>query len=243
MEITNQQKNDFKKLSLLLNAMNMEDGDVIYGYDCYDSQWESLDGPRYKGNYVNIETPKSIIEIFENVRDGFDTSNFDNEYYDSETGNLYFDVNAEKKNINVTYYHSVMNSETSSIRRSFNELLTAPIPWDRPNVIEQYKILNNPEFIDEMYEKYGEDLEVTYDGGADSGWINDEVGSSKGNLEIDNRLENILYAFLESYYSGWEINDGSSGTIYLNFEKKEIHVSHTLNYQEDEEEEYMVINF
>jgi hypothetical protein len=243
MELTDQQKKDLKKFSLLLNAMNMEDGNFIYEYPCYDSSWDSLEGPTYDHRSVDIDTPKSITDLFADIRDDFDTSNFYDDYNDNETGVLYFDINVERKIINVTYTYYVMNTERSSIKRLFKDLLTTPIPWDQPRSREKFEVLNNPEFIKEMYEKYGKDLIVTYDGGGDSGWVNDDVQSSTGNEEMDGRIEDIVYAILESYYSGWEINEGSNGNIQFNFETKEIHISHTLNYEESQDEEYMVINF
>lgn len=243
MELNDQQKKDLKKFSLLLNAMNMEDGNFIYEYPCYDSTWDELEGPRYKGRLVEINTPKTITDLFADIRDDFDTSNFYNESYGNETGNLYFDINVEESNINVTYSFYLMSTENSSITRSFGDLLTAPTPWDNPQVKDQFKILNDPKFIDEMSKKYGQDLEITYDGGGDSGWINEDVQSSTGDAVMDGRIEDIGYALLESYYSGWEINEGSSGIIYFNFRKKEIHITHTLNYETTQDEEYMVINF
>ena len=243
MELTDKQKKDLKKFSLLLNAMNMEDGNLIYQYPCYDSSWDPLDGPRYKGRSVDLETPKSIIDIFADIRDGFDTSNFYDESYGNETGNLYFDINVDKKNITVTYDYFLINTEESSLIRTFEELLTTPIHWDRPNSRDQFKILNDPEFIKEMYEKYGEDLELTYDGGGDSGWIDENVESSSGEEELDGRIEDIGYSILESFYAGWEINEGSNGSMIFNFKNKKLGVSHVLNYEETKEQDYMIINF
>jgi hypothetical protein len=74
-----------------------------------------------------------------------------------------------------------------------------------------------------------EEMEVSYEGGGDSGSVNHEYSSENGGGEIDNDIENICYDLLREY-GGWEINEGSQGTI--NFTKDEIIVNHEWNVEE-----------
>jgi hypothetical protein len=70
---------------------------------------------------------------------------------------------------------------------------------------------------------------ISYEGSGDSGLVNNEYISQDGDGEIDNDIENICYDLLQEY-GGWEINEGSQGTI--NFTKDEIIVNHEWNVEE-----------
>jgi hypothetical protein len=61
---------------------------------------------------------------------------------------------------------------------------------------------------------------VEYDGGGDSGYIQDN--------DIPEVLENITYEILDVYYSGWEINEGSTGNIVYDFENEMVTINHNL---------------
>jgi len=74
-------------------------------------------------------------------------------------------------------------------------------------------------------------LAVDYSGYGDSGEIEstyiDETGDYK---DIPTRVEDILYRVLEDAYGGWEINDGSYGTI--NIEDGEVFIEHVWKEEE-----------
>ena len=80
------------------------------------------------------------------------------------------------------------------------------------------------------------ELASDYDGGGDSGdlgsWqINQGYISSH---EIPNDVEDIFWRLLEYHYGGWEINEGSSGSISINLYRDEISytISHVWNTEE-----------
>ena len=84
--------------------------------------------------------------------------------------------------------------------------------------------------VREFLEKEGiEEMEVSYEGSGDSGSVNNEYTSENGGGEIDNDIEDICYYLLKEY-GGWEINEGSQGTI--EFTKDEIIVNHEWNTEE-----------
>jgi len=244
MELTQQQINDLKKVSLVLNALNMEDS-VCYNYRCYDSDWDTLDGPTYKGRNVSgeLSLPDSILDLFAEIRDNFDTSNFYDGYYDNENGTLTFCIMADRKVIDVTYDHYEMNTENTSLEKTFKELASLSLPWHMRNDKPVNKILENPDFINEMIDKYGDFLQVRYDGGGDSGWLEAEITSSKDEESLDGRMEDLVYFLLELFHSGWEIDEGSSGSVTFHFDEQKVVIQHNMNYQEEHEEDYMTIEF
>ena len=82
--------------------------------------------------------------------------------------------------------------------------------------------------IKERYNLTGT-VEVSYQGSGDSGCIENVSGLS--NEEAETAIEDISYGLLERF-PGWEINDGSSGTIVIDFDKCTVGFNHTEYYTE-----------
>lgn len=69
-------------------------------------------------------------------------------------------------------------------------------------------------------------LVVEYNGSNDEGWVGDvELASSDARQDV----ENAVYEILEQRYGGWEINEGSSGKVTIDFDKGTFKVSHDEN--------------
>ena len=244
MELTNRQKNDLRRFSLILNSLNMEDG-VEYVYRHYD-EWEGYEpeGPYYRNKNVKDELdfiPGSIGPLFEEIKDNFDTDLFYNDYYDNYTGGLQIFVNAEKKMLIVKYYYYTLRTEDSRIEKSFKDLSEMTNPW-RSGERELTK-LTNEDFLNEMKEIYGSYVELKYDGSGDSGWIDDNVDSEKESKVSTPQLENIAYEALEMFHAGWEINEGSSGSMTFNFENQTFIIDHYTNIEEEVEDFYKSFSF
>ena len=59
---------------------------------------------------------------------------------------------------------------------------------------------------------------VTFDGGGDSGYIEDNGENELGeSVTIPSTFEDFGYNLLEKHYGGWENNEGGHGQIHLNF--------------------------
>ena len=96
----------------------------------------------------------------------------------------------------------------------------------------ELKKLGDPEFIEKMKKDYGNTLEMTYDGGGDSGQINDYGSTDTGSSHIKNDIESIGYEVIDIYYSGWENNEGADGNIFFDFENQTVSLNH-IDYGED----------
>jgi len=244
MELTDKQKNDLKRFSLILNSLNMEDG-VEYVYRHYD-EWEGYEpeGPYYGNKNVKDELdfiPGSIGPLFEEIKDNFDTDLFYNDYYDNYSGGLQIYVNAEKKMLIVKYYYYSMNEEEHKINKSFVELSQITNQWRRGE--EEVKKLADENFLNEMKNLYGSYVEITYDGSGDSGYINNDVESETGREELAASFEDIAYECLEIYFAGWEINEGSSGKMKFDFDNQTLSIYHYQNIEEENEEHYKTFSF
>ena len=94
-----------------------------------------------------------------------------------------------------------------------------------------------------MKEQYGSYVELTYDGSGDSGWIDDNVNSDKGSKKSTNELENIAYEALELFHAGWEINEGSNGSMTFNFDDQTFTIEHYQNIEDEEQDFYKSFSF
>lgn len=243
MQLTEKQIQDLKKYSKLLNSLNMEDG-VSWYYQCYDGEFEKLYGPIYRGRNVSDELPflpGSIEEVFETIRDNFDTGNFYNDYYDNENGALTFRINANGNEIDVMYDYYEINTEDSHIEKDFSDFSDVRPSWGGDD--REVKKLSDPAIVEELKSVYGDSCRCSYDGSGDSGWVQDMVDSSKGSKGLNEQLEYICYDLLELYYGGWEINEGSNGSIDFNFEDQTVELNHSQNVEDNVDEHYMTLKF
>ena len=255
MELTEKQKKDLNSFSLILNSLNMEDG-VEWSYRYYD-EWQDDEpyGPFYNNRDVGSELnflPGSIGELFEEIKENFDTGNLYNEYYGTENGNLFFILNAEKKEIIVNYDYYDMITEESNIEKNFSDFSNVTAGWRGEE--RALKTLTNQNVVNELIKQYSNFCKLKYDGGGDSGWIEDEIETENGITKIkketdadvdgiEANLETISYDLLELYYGGWEINEGSSGSINYNFQEQKVTMTHYQNAESTELEHYMTLKF
>ena len=65
---------------------------------------------------------------------------------------------------------------------------------------------------------------MTFSGYGDSGAIED--------TNFTRSVENLGYEILDLYAPGFENNEGGEGTIYLDFNKKEMSIEYSQNYEE-----------
>ena len=245
MELTDDQKKEFRKFSLVLNSLNFEDG-VEWGYTHYDTWDDGLDGPIYRGRLMDDVLgfiPRRIEEFFEMVRDNFDTDLFYNEYFDNYIGGIHFKIMAEDKTIVVSYHYYNLSSEDSQTEELFSNLSERTNPYRQgQNVLTK---LMDENFLNQMREKYGSWVELTYDGGGDEGWINEIVESTNGTItESNDDIKDIGSEVLEYYHGGWGNNEGSSGSMKFNFDDQKLTLYHSANYDEEIfENNYMEFTF
>ncbi len=96
--------------------------------------------------------------------------------------------------------------------------------------------------IIEKLPKVAHKISVEYYGSGDSGdfeqiVVEDSLGTQV-HIEdgLEEELNDTLYDVLESEHSGWEINEGSSGTITVSIPDKKVIIDHNEYYQESRNE-------
>lgn len=243
MTLTDEQIKDLRKMSLQLNSLNFEDG--VEWYCRYWGSWDDMEGPFYRGRLEsqNISVPNSIQKLFEDIQDNFDEGLFYDDDSGNENGSLEFNLIPEKNEIVVNYTYSTQNSEETVQQRSFSEIANITPPWWAQNREREMEKLSNWEFVQDLKNRYGDIVILTYEGGGDSGYLNDEMETSKGQIKIDSDLESITYEIIDQFHSGWENNEGGQGRIEYNLKNKTFELIHETYFDEEVLEHYMTINF
>ena len=124
------------------------------------------------------------------------------------------------------YYYVYLNIETTNKQLVFTsesyEMSETPSEYSVPLSETEMEIVRNSGV---------NQLAIDYSGYGDSGSIESSYVDENGDyLDIPTQIEDILYRVLEDAYSGWEINDGSYGTI--NIEDGEVSITHVWKEEE-----------
>ena len=77
-------------------------------------------------------------------------------------------------------------------------------------------------------ESNGENDGIDFDGGADSGYVSSQTWN---NNDVNGKIEDLCYKLLERIQPGWEIDEGSSGTFELNYDKNSIKLNFGLHVE------------
>jgi hypothetical protein len=102
---------------------------------------------------------------------------------------------------------------------------------------DELKKLGDSKFIEKMKQDYGNILEISYEGGGDSGEINSYGDTSNGSVAIGQDIEYVGYEVIDIKFSGWENNEGGDGRIIFNFKDQNLEIHHTNNVEDSFTEE------
>jgi hypothetical protein len=96
------------------------------------------------------------------------------------------------------------------------------------------------DIVKKKFKKY-KTIQMTYEGGGDSGWIDSEVlldGKKKykldDNKKADKMLEDVAYELLSDLHGAWGNDDGGNGTIIFNLKEGVVDNSHNSYYETSE---------
>lgn len=204
-----------RKFRALLTFLKPYKEEVKFYWRSYDSSIE-WDWTMCNKNEVPDSVKNIALEITESLESEIEDILFDNCYSETEYYLLYLIVNPVKKTavIKLETEHYTSQAETYENK------------------------LNDPDLEDYFKRTGVEIIEARYSGGGDSGDIDTvKIDGEDSKIQWNSQDEdevliwNTLYDRLEAAYGGWEIDDGSAGTIELN-NNQEIVISHEWNMRE-----------
>jgi len=168
-----------------------------------------------------IEKFKPVELLMERILDNIDTDEFNDEDFinnDVEYFSIDFDFECLNKTIDVNCNFTVTgHDETGS---------SGEIP---------------EEVFDENFKEYSvTEIVCTYNGGGDSGYIENDMELGGDTVPTPSGIEDYCYTILKDF-GGWEINEGSQGNIRFNLKSKEYSINHEWNTEEPRSFEILTI--
>jgi len=189
------------------NIMNFlssyEQNEIRFEWTMWEAGIENVDWEYGSNDLGRKKIPSSIMNIIVSIIEEFATDNLlDNAYSETEGYQLVAIFRPKNK--------------TLELRVSVEEYVDQDIYNERKFPIETSDVIKY------MNEKKISIINFSYDGGGDSGQINSvSVDGKEENIHTWERNEktmsiiNMAYDYLESEYGGWEIDDGSTGTLQI----------------------------
>lgn len=207
-----------------------------YGLDLVDELRSS------GGHELDLDTKSEGYNLLNDLVDGFLRENtiefVDYLYCDECTGYGYVNVryNPFNSTFSVNMDIGTRGYNTYEHDSTFERLKNQPQgQWGERYA--ELKKLGDSNFIEKMKKDYGNTLEISYEGGGDSGQINDYGDTDHGSVRINSDIEYVGYEVIATHYSGWENNEGGDGRITFDFENKTVTLHHTENFDDSETEE------
>jgi|688.fasta_scaffold13969_5 hypothetical protein len=206
--LTPEQTKSLKLFSYYCQSNGAEEVDQhLYMYQCTVDHWSEWWS---KGFGASIEPYAEISKTIEDIvmsNNLLDDVNMDCE----NNGNLRINIDCKERKIKISAEEYVMRDNSMGDSLEYKEM-------DEEEKLIVDKIFN---MISLGNHKEGR---IFFDGGGDSGEIYEriEYGNGKSQNINDNGIMEFLYRWLENFYGGWEINEGSHGEFIFGANTKEI---------------------
>jgi hypothetical protein len=199
-----------RKFIYLMEFLKQFDCDKItQTYTFYDSgyDWGLQELGCEKSNDTKyIATPKVLYGLLDDIL------NHMVEEIESEVYNYNDDISRFDVNVEIYPKKGLLVYSNADIRSYSKEGETHEYEFDEQD--EDDNIVNKcREFLESLGNP--ESVTISYDGSGDSGSLDQNGITSDGrNVDLPSDIEDICYHQLEEF-SGWEINEGSSGEIII----------------------------
>jgi hypothetical protein len=189
-------KNKFYGFLVYLKSLKVDDVRLNFTMD--GRNIDHFDDMFYVGG-KSYTIPSNFYSFFEKIIEKYTDEIWENSQ--NYNGDYYYNVTILVDRINKTMeITSEIQEQTTAEESDEYDVSTMPLVQN---------------FLDENNINY---FEVDFSGGGDSGELEEngsDVAGKSGTIGYPDELENFFYEKLESSFGGWEINEGSSGTILL----------------------------
>ena len=217
--LTKEEKLNLRKTAYYLRSFGMNFGSVElhsdyvdYSFDFSEINWDEIDS--FSNNY-KIKIPQVLFPIIKKILNSNNSEfNYKEEPFWEGIEIL---IDAVKFTITLSHhysYYSTSDAESITFDSEDDQRL---IDGFGKSVIE----------LGGQIPQNGV-LTLKYDGGGDSGYLEGDFVEGPA---VPKDIEDWCYNELEENFGGWEINEGSSGYFYFDFDNKELTLQHTENVE------------
>lgn len=217
--LTNEDKLVLRKTAYYLRSFGVNFGSVElhsdyvdYSFDFSEISWDEID--TFSNNY-KIKIPQLLFPIIKKIINSNNSEfNYKEEPFWEGIEVL---IDAVKFTITLSHHYSYYSTSDA-------ESIAFDSEWDQ-----------------RLIDKFGKDvielggqipqngvLTLKYDGGGDSGYLEGDFVEGPA---VPKDIEDWCYNKLEVHFGGWEINEGSSGYFYFDFDNREFTLQHTDNVE------------
>jgi hypothetical protein len=222
--LTPEDKKYLRGVSNYLRSYGMIDGSIEididsgYDFDSSDIDWKNI--THFSNNY-RAEVPEGLISILEKIMKYIDDESLFKMPEDNDISyeRVDFDIDTERQEISVNHWWSFYDTgDSNSVEWEGEQGKEIFEEWQEDGVFDELEIPNNGI------------LTVKYNGGGDSGFIEntfEEIGD-----QVPATIEDWCYNELEDHFGGWEINEGSDGEFVFDFNNMTITLNHSYNIEE-----------
>jgi hypothetical protein len=233
ISLTEEQKKIFKRVEILAKSHRSKDGEVLITFDRYQGSGfeEAWTAGELEINTTNGRQYESYPPYYDLIK----SLVFDNEHYfqepfdnfDDSFGTIEAIYNINEKvlrfNADIRYYEPAYSERDIEFSEEETTNLIN-IKNSRPNL-------------------QGNTFRMRFDGGGDSGYLADGENDAGDQVDIPSVFEDLGYKLLEDYFGGWEINEGSYGSIVIDFSDPENVTAVIEMNMNEESSEYYEYNF
>ena len=217
--LTNEDKLVLRKTAYYLRSFGVNFGSVElhsdyvdYSFDFSEISWDEIDS--FSNNY-KIKIPQVLFPIIKKI---INSNNGEFNYKEEPFWEgIEVLIDAVKFTITLSHhysYYSTGNAESITFDSEDDQRL---IDGFGKSVIE----------LGGQIPQNGV-LTLKYDGGGDQGYLE---GDFEEGPAVPKDIEDWCYNKLGENFGGWEINEGSSGYFYFDFDNKELTLQHTENVE------------
>ena len=181
----------------------------------YDGSGDYHDEGWWSGNKT-IDSYKEIDEVINSI---IESNNLEDEMDVEGHSRLEVTIDADENSIEIKSFKFYMESREMGDDKEINDLS------------------GGDEFIEYSKSNGITEGRVDFSGGGDSGDIYNKMDIPRGNsVDVPSNIMDSLYGWLESFYGGWEINEGSQGSFNFYFDEGKVYLTFYENYEESEED-------
>ena len=198
--------------------------------DCSEIQIDNIDADSYNlwdGRTLECLDDNTTLTV------PFDFSNFvkvlleeypsDLNYYEN-TNSISLKINLNQRRVKISAWYT-----------SYGDEPQGESEYDMDDDFEKQLL----DFLVDNDVEGAELVTIDFDGGGDSGWIEDEIyvriGKDTVKFTSPAFIDDECYNILRSDYGGWEINEGSYGRFTISPSEKKIYLDFTYRTEESVE--------
>lgn len=219
--LTNDELKYLRSMCRYLGSLGMKEGSIelpLEGYFSVDDSIRALMNIKHFDNNYRADVPEGLIEIFLKILNYIDEENLVREpdVEDVNYEKIEFILSCRDQSLTVSHYYNYF-SQSDGESTDLNS--------------EDYEEL--PGLISDLKQSHpnAKILTLSYNGSGDSGYIED---SFEEGGEAPANVADWCYNKLESFYGGWEINEGSQGYFQFDLNSGTASLEHTNNLEEEE---------